>query len=88
MVRKIIEGVKSVDFDRGHFSGYGDFSLNFEFVYYIQEPDYTFYMDRQQEIYLEIFEAFEKRGIEFAYPTQMLFTQAMNSNQKEPMFMD
>ncbi len=83
LVRTIIESTKGVQFDRGHFSGYGDFSLNFEFVYYILEPDYTFYMDRQQEIYLEIFEIFENKGIEFAYPTQTLFTQAMKGEEAE-----
>lgn len=88
IVRRIIESADRVKFDRGHFSGYGDFSLNFEFVYYILEPDYSFYMDRQQEIYLEIFEAFENRGIEFAFPTQTIFTQPINTGQKEPMFMD
>jgi small-conductance mechanosensitive channel len=30
-------------------------------------------MDTQQSINLEIFNEFEKRGIEFAYPTQTLF---------------
>jgi small-conductance mechanosensitive channel len=30
-------------------------------------------MDTQQKINLEIYDEFEKRGIEFAYPTQTLF---------------
>ncbi|WP_044198594.1 mechanosensitive ion channel family protein [Dyadobacter tibetensis] len=81
LVRQIIEADALIQFDRGHFSGYGDFSLNFEFVYYVLSPDYGVYMDKQQAIYLDIFEAFEKRKIEFAYPTQTLFTQAVNSEE-------
>jgi small-conductance mechanosensitive channel len=33
------------------------------------------YLDVQQEINLAIFEAFEKQGIEFAYPTQTVFVE-------------
>ena len=75
MVREIIESKPEVTFDRGHFSGFGASSLDFEFVYYVTGADYNFYMDRQQSIYLDIVEAFEQRKIEFAYPTQTLFVQ-------------
>ena len=37
--------------------------------------DYNKYMDTQQAINLTIYEEFEKRGIEFAYPTQTLFVE-------------
>nr|WP_294927862.1 mechanosensitive ion channel family protein [uncultured Flavobacterium sp.] len=72
IVKEIITSKSQLQFDRGHFSGYGDFSLNFEFVYYVLDPDYNLFMDNQQEVYLEIFSAFEKEGIDFAYPTQTL----------------
>ena len=35
--------------------------------------DYNKYMNIQQEINFAINEEFEKRGIEFAYPTQTLY---------------
>jgi len=72
-VREIIEKQPDTVFDRGHFASYGDFSLNFEFVYYILGSDYVKYMDTQQKINLEVYDEFEKRKIEFAYPTQTLF---------------
>jgi small-conductance mechanosensitive channel len=72
-VREIIEKHQDVRFDRGHFASYGDFSLNFEFVYFVSGSDYVKYMDTQQSINLKIYSEFEKRGIEFAYPTQTLF---------------
>jgi small-conductance mechanosensitive channel len=74
-IRKIIESKSDVNFDRGHFSGFGASSLDFEFVYYVSGADYNFYMDVQQSIYLDIVEAFEQHKIEFAYPTQTLFVQ-------------
>lgn len=73
MIREIIEQAESARFDRSHFKGYGDFSLNFETVYYVKTPDYTAYMDVQQEINLAIYRRFNKEGIAFAYPTQTIF---------------
>ncbi len=70
IVKEIILKQPDVKFDRGHFATYGDSSLNFEFVYYVNNADYTKYMDIQQNINLSIFTEFEKRGIEFAYPTR------------------
>ena len=73
LVRDIIESQQDVVFDRGHFQSYGDFSLNFEFVYFVLSSEYNKYMDIQQSINLKVYEEFEKLGIEFAYPTQTLF---------------
>jgi small-conductance mechanosensitive channel len=42
--------------------------------------DYNKYMDIQQEINFVIKEEFEKRGIEFAYPTQTLFIDKTQEN--------
>ena len=73
IIKSIIDNTENATFDRSHFSAFGDFSMNFETVYFIEGPDYNMYMDAQQKIYLEILKAFEKENIEFAYPTQTLF---------------
>lgn len=75
MIREFIEPIENAQFDRCHFQGYGDFALTFETVYYVGSADYALYMDIQQEINLKIFEAFEKEGIEFAYPTQTIYIE-------------
>jgi small-conductance mechanosensitive channel len=75
IIKNIITGVEDTTFDRAHFSGYGDFSLNIEIVYYVLSSDYNKYMDTQQAINLAIYVEFEKRDIEFAYPTQTLFLE-------------
>ncbi len=82
IVKDIITKQQDATFDRGHFASYGDFSLNFEFVYYVEGADYNKYMDIQQAINLSIYEAFEKEGIEFAYPTQTLFVSKTNQNDE------
>jgi len=76
IIRDIIDGDKLeyVDrLDRVHFTEFGDFSLNFNIIYYLKTKDYAKYMDTQQEINFAIKEAFEKEGIEMAFPTQTIF---------------
>ena len=73
IITNIIKSINDTVFDRVHFFSYGDFSLIFEVVYYVIGSDYNKYMDIQQEINFKIKEEFEKRGIEFAYPTQTLY---------------
>ena len=41
-------------------------------VFYVVSGEYADYMDAQQQILLGIKEAFEKRGITMAFPTQTI----------------
>ena len=70
IVRDIINSHEHVRFDRSHFKNFGDFSLDFETVYFVTTADYSIYMDVQQNINLELLRQFEQEGIEFAFPTQ------------------
>jgi small-conductance mechanosensitive channel len=72
LIKNIVESQSDIEFDRGHFVGFGNSSLDFEFVYYILTADYSVFMNKNQEVLLAIFDAFEKENIEFAYPTQTL----------------
>lgn len=72
LVKNIIKSQPTVEFDRGHFSTFGQFSFNFEFVYFVTTPDYNLYMDRQQEINFLILESFEREGISLAFPAQTI----------------
>jgi small-conductance mechanosensitive channel len=81
IIREAVEQQEDTRFDRSHFKEYGNFSLNYETVYYVKGPDYNKYMDIQQAINLHIHECFEQEGIEFAYPTQTLFVQQQQSPQ-------
>ena len=73
IVQDIIVKQDSARFDRAHFQSFGDYSLNFEIVYYVESSDYKLYMDIQQAVNLEIYRRFAEADIEFAYPTQTLF---------------
>lgn len=75
MIRSAVEKNLQVRFDRAHFNTFGDYALQFEVVYWIQNPDYNVYMDIQQAINLDILKQFDAAGISFAYPTQTLLVQ-------------
>ncbi|GGY43728.1 mechanosensitive ion channel protein MscS [Parvularcula lutaonensis] len=75
-IKDIVEAQHGVRFDRCHLAGYGDFAVLFELVFWVQDRDYTVYMDKQQAILLAIHDLFERNGIEFAYPTQSLHIES------------
>jgi small-conductance mechanosensitive channel len=81
-VKEIIDGLDKTRFDRAHFSAFGDFSLNFEVVYYVLDSDYNIYMDLQQSINIALFRRFQAAGVEFAFPTQ---TVLLPNSPKKPL---
>ena len=78
MITAIIETEPLSTPDRVHFATYGDFSLNFEIVFFVESAEYVQYMNIVQNINFQIYEAFTKEGIEFAFPTQTIFLQKSN----------
>jgi len=75
IIQDVVKAQERVRFDRSHFASYGDSSLNFETVYFVESADYAQHMDILQAVNLAIFRRFEEEGIEFAYPTQTLFVE-------------
>ncbi|TRO50273.1 mechanosensitive ion channel family protein [Candidatus Bathyarchaeota archaeon] len=73
IIANILKDIKMADLGRVHLKQLGDFSIDFEVVYYIKTGDYDKYMDIQQQINYGILEEFEKEKIGLAYPTQKLF---------------
>ena len=72
-LKAAVEAQPKARFDRAHFKSYGDFSLNFEVVYYVLSAEFNVYMDTQQAINLAIFEKLAQEGVQFAYPTRTLY---------------
>ncbi len=62
------------------FREFGDYSYDFEVVYFMKTADYTQYLDTQQAINFAILEAFKKEGIEMAYPTQTVILDRRAAN--------
>jgi small-conductance mechanosensitive channel len=79
IIKSIIASVKLTTLDRVHFLTYGEYSLKYEVVYFVETSDYNMYADIQQEINFKIFEKFKQKDIKFAYPSQTVFTATGNS---------
>lgn len=57
------------------FNSWGDFSLGIVFIYYIKFPEDILMV--QTEINMEVLKQFNANGLDFAYPTQMLYKKEL-----------
>jgi small-conductance mechanosensitive channel len=71
-VRRLIEGMDTVRFDRGHMTGFGDCSLDFEFVYYVLDPGFATYRDIQQRINFGLMDLLDDMQVKLAVPVRAL----------------
>ncbi len=85
LVKEIIDKTNGVMYDRGHFSGFGEFSLDFEFVYYVLSSDYNAYMNAQQDILMNIYRSFKKKKIDFAHPIRTVFFGEKKREEVSPV---
>ena len=77
-----LEGIAAAD-DRleekvvAGFSGFGDFSLNLLFIYYIKSGESI--VGVQNDINLEILQQFGDKGLDMAFPTQTVLHQSIGA---------
>lgn len=81
-IRRVVEAVKDlvskashVRLDRAHFKGIGEFSLDFEVVYFVLDSDYNRHMDINEGIQLALIEALKREGVSLAYPTRLVIQE-------------
>ena len=72
IVREAIEAQAETRFDRAHFKGFGESSLDFEVVYHVLQADYNRFMDIQQVINLTLVRRLAAEEVDFAFPTRTL----------------
>lgn len=73
LIKEVICKQSQVQFDRALLRSFGDFSINFEVVYFVDSPDFLTYLNAHHHICLQLFEVFQKEEIEFAFPTQTVY---------------
>jgi small-conductance mechanosensitive channel len=73
IVTDVINTEKMAEADRVTFTDFGDFSLNFSAIYYLDSPDYAEYAHTQHRINIALLEKFNAEGIEMAFPTQTIY---------------
>lgn len=81
LIRAVIQEHPRTAFEWANFSGYGAYSLDFDVAYYVKDYEWYSFMQIREEIYLEIFRRFAEEGIEFAYPTQVLYVDNMRNDR-------
>jgi len=75
IITDIIKNMDLAVFDRVNFTEFGDFSLKFLVIYYVNSSDWGKYLDTQERINFAIKEAFEREGIEMAFPTSTIYVK-------------
>lgn len=77
IIERIFEHIDHCDFDRVHFTTFGDSALLFDVVYFIDTRDIVQFLDIQQQYNFELMTIFAEVGIEFAFPTQTIYTKSI-----------
>jgi small-conductance mechanosensitive channel len=90
VVRQLVQAQPVLRFDRAHFKGFGDSSLDFEVVYIVKDAAFNVYMDMQQAINLGLMRGLAGLGVEFAFPTRTIHVatlplQAARTAQSRPV---
>ena len=76
MMKAIVEAEENCTFFRCVLSAFNSSSIDFDFQFDVHHMDYAHVLAHKHNVMLAILQAFEKEGIEFAYPTQTSFTAA------------
>ncbi len=76
LLEDLVKDTPLTRFDRAHFTGFGDSSLDFELAFFVQDPAYTQYLTTKQQVSVAILSAFNERKIGFAFPTRTLHVES------------
>lgn len=74
-IKNIVMGYPQLTLDRCNFINFGSSSLDFEYVIWMNSPDYNLYLEIQEQVNLQIMRKFKQENIEFAFNTQTLFVK-------------
>ncbi|MFB6181413.1 MAG: mechanosensitive ion channel family protein [Candidatus Magasanikbacteria bacterium] len=69
-IQNIIEGMDEVTFDRCRLNSYGDSSINFKVVYFVNSISFADLDRKKEELNYAIYDMFDKEGVEFPFPTR------------------
>lgn len=72
ILENAVKSIPNVEFQRVHCSNFNTSSIDFELVYFVLSNDIIEYADGVQKVNFAILDAFNKDGINFAYPAQRM----------------
>jgi len=71
VIEKAINPLENITFDIAYLSGFGDFSIDYEVIYFVHSNEIKIYRQAQHQVNLAIKYAFTSAGLQFAYPTEL-----------------
>lgn len=80
LIQRAIEAQENTRFDRCYFKSLGDSALVYEAVFFMLVPEFDEYTIVQQAINLDLYEEFEQRNIDFAFPTQTVHVEGLKGS--------
>jgi small-conductance mechanosensitive channel len=78
IVERAFADIEGARLDRVHFTTFADSALLFDVVYHVESAEYADYLDIQQTFNFTLMKEFAERGIDFAYPTQTIYTKTVS----------
>ncbi|WP_291515663.1 mechanosensitive ion channel family protein [Bdellovibrio sp. ArHS] len=76
-ISEIVKQQKDIELERSHLDALGSSSVEFEFVYWVQNPDFTAHMDIKQNILWSIQERLHSQKVRLALPGQSLYIESL-----------
>jgi len=83
IVKNVITNVECTEFERCYFKKMNDYSLDFLISYKCLSPDYKRMLEINEKINLWLFEEFWRKWIEFAFPSQTIYSYNLDDKAKE-----
>ncbi|MDR2884993.1 MAG: mechanosensitive ion channel family protein [Deferribacteraceae bacterium] len=74
LLAEIVNSVEGTTFVRAFFKEFADSSLNIELTYFVESNAYGVFAERTHAVNMKILQEFNKRGLEFAFPSRTIYT--------------
>ncbi|MDB5891359.1 MAG: MscS Mechanosensitive ion channel [Polaromonas sp.] len=82
IVKRLVDAMPALRFDRAHLLGFGESALDYEVVYIVNSADYNLYMDCQQALNLQLIRELSALGVEFAHPTRTVYLASSGAAER------
>ena len=82
LLERIVREQVNARFDRCHLRLLGETAFHFELSYFVQRPAVNPMLDLQQAVNFRIIDELQRQGIGFAYPTQLVYLDRLQSARK------
>jgi small-conductance mechanosensitive channel len=79
VLNSIVGEYPQARFERCHLVSLGESCLVFELSYFVQQPSVNSPLDLQQSVNFRIIDELRRLGVEFAYPTQLVYTDGQRA---------